>query len=71
MDPQQVFCHNLDCPARGQIGKGNIVIQSQQEHLYKCNVCGQTFSERKGTLFHRRRTPEETITLVVTLEAHG
>ena len=71
MDPQQVFCHNLACPARGQIGRGNISIHSQKEQLYKCKVCGKTFSARKGTIFHRRRTPEETITLVVTLQAHG
>ena len=23
MDPQTVFCPNLDCAARGQVGKGN------------------------------------------------
>ncbi len=26
-----VFCPNLVCPARGQVGKGNIVVHSQQE----------------------------------------
>lgn len=71
MDPQQVFCHNLDCPARGQIGRGNIVVHSRKERLYKCTVCGKTFSARQGTIFHRRRTPEETITQVLTLAAHG
>jgi len=71
MDPHQVFCHNPDCPARGQIGRGNIVIHSQKEQLYKCTVCGQTFSARKGTIFHRRRTPEKMITQVLTLAAHG
>jgi transposase-like protein len=71
MDPQQVFCHNLACPASGQVGKGNITIHSQKEQLYKCSVCGQTFSARKGTIFHRRHTPEETISQVLTLAAHG
>lgn len=71
MDPHQEFCHNSDCPARGQIGRGNIVIHSQKDHLYKCTVCNKTFSPRKGTIFHRRRTPEETITQVVTLMAYG
>lgn len=71
MDPQQVFCHNLDCPARGQVGKGNIVIHSRKDRLYKCTVCGRTFSARQGTIFHRRRAAEETITQVLTLVAHG
>jgi transposase-like protein len=39
--------------------------------LYQCTVCGKTFSVRKGTVFYRRRTPEATITQVLTLAAHG
>jgi hypothetical protein len=34
-------------------------------------VCGKTFAARKGTAFYRLRTAEETVTLVVTLLAHG
>jgi transposase-like protein len=34
-------------------------------------VCGQTFVGRKGTAFYRLRTPEETVTIVVALLAHG
>jgi transposase-like protein len=71
MDPHQVFCHNSACPASGQIGKGNIVIHSQKDQLYKCKVCGKTFSERKGTIFHRRRKSEALVTQVITLAAHG
>lgn len=71
MDPQTVFCPNRDCPARGQVGKGNIGIHSQKEQRYRCRVCGQTFAARKGTAFYRLRTAEETVTLVVTLLAHG
>ena len=29
MNPQELFCPNIDCPARGQIGKGNIGTHSQ------------------------------------------
>ena len=29
MNPHQVFCLNLSCPARGQQGKGNIGVHSQ------------------------------------------
>lgn len=71
MDPQTVFCPNLDCPARGQVGKGNIGIHSKKEKRYECRQCGKTFGARKGTAFHRLRTAEETVTLVVALLAHG
>ena len=65
MDPQTVFCPNPDCPARGQVGEGNVGVHSQKERRYRCRVCGQTFAARKGTAFYRLRTAEETVTLVV------
>jgi transposase-like protein len=71
MDPQRVFCPNPDCPARGQTGKGNIGIHSQRERRYRCRACGRTFSARRGTTFYRLRSAEETVTIVITLLAHG
>jgi transposase-like protein len=71
MNPREVFCPIDECPARGQIGKGNITIHSRKEQRYKCNVCDKTFSARKSTVFHRRRISEEIITLILTLIAHG
>jgi len=71
VDPQTVFCPNRTCPARGQVGKGNIGIHSRQERRYKCAECGKTFAARSGTTFYRLRTAEETVTLVMTLLAHG
>jgi transposase-like protein len=71
MDPQQIFCPNRECPARGQVGEGNIGVHSQKEQRYRCRVCGKTFAARTGTAFYRLRTAEETVTLVVTLLAHG
>ena len=61
----------MDCPARGQIGEGNIRIHSQKRVRYRCAVCKTTFSGRAGTIFFRRRTDEATITQVVTLVSHG
>jgi transposase-like protein len=61
----------MDCPARGQLGEGNIHIHSRKRARYRCCVCGKTFSERAGTIFFRRRTEEETITRVITLVSHG
>jgi transposase-like protein len=71
MDPQTVFCPNSDCPARGQVGQGNITIHSQKEQRYKCNTCGQTFAATKGTPFYRLRTGIDTVCIVITLLAHG
>jgi transposase-like protein len=71
MDPQTVFCHNMTCPARGQIGKGNIGVHSHKERRYICYVCNTTFSERKGTAFYRLRMSKDLVVLVVTLLAHG
>jgi transposase-like protein len=71
MNPHGVFCPNLDCPARGQRGKGNIGVHSAVEQRYICHECGETFSASKGTLFYRLRTDAATVMVVVTLLAHG
>ena len=71
MNPQKVFCPNLDCPARGQIGKGNIHVHSQKDERYSCEVCQQTFSARKGTIFYRLRSDPVIVMYVITLLAYG
>jgi len=71
MDPQNIFCPNIHCPARGKVGEGNISVHSKKERRYKCNVCNKTFAETKGTVFYRLRTSKEIITMVVTLLAYG
>jgi transposase-like protein len=71
MDPQSVFCPNSACPARGQVGRGNIQIHSQRERRYRCTLCRKTFTERRGTPFYRCRTDPEWITLALTLLAYG
>ena len=71
MDPTTTFCPNLACPARGQIGQGNIGIHSRKDRRFLCTECRKTFSASKGTAFYRLRTAAETVTLVVTLLAHG
>ncbi len=71
MDPQQTFCPTLDCPARGQLGQGNITSHGCQRPRYHCSVCQSTFSARRGTPFFRRRTTEAVMTQVLTLVAHG
>jgi transposase-like protein len=71
MDPQPPFCPNLDCPARGQVGEGNITSHGRKRPRSHCKVCGQTFSARRDTPFYRRRSSETLMTQVLTLVAHG
>jgi transposase-like protein len=71
MNSQDIFCANIDCPARGQIGKGNIGIRSQKEKRYICHVCEPTFTATKGTIFYRLRTEPQTVLLVIALLAYG
>ena len=71
MDPTTIFCPNLACPARGQTGQGNIGIHSRKDKRFICTQCRKTFAATKGTAFYRLRTPAETVTLVLTLLAHG
>ena len=71
MDPHTVFCPNTTCPATGHSGEGNIKVHSRQPERYRCDVCRKTFGARKGTPLYRRRTPEATIVMVLTLVAYG
>ena len=71
MDPQSQFCPNEGCTARGQVGPGNIRVHSWGEHRYRCTACDRTFAATTGTPCYRLQTAVETVTLVVTLLAHG
>lgn len=71
MNPHKQFCPNMACPARGQPGKGNIHVHSQAEERYKCDVCGETFSARKGTIFYRLRHDPQIVMYVIVLLAYG
>src|SRR6266566_7460634 len=71
MDPTTTFCPNVACPARGQTGQGNMGIHSCKDKRFICTECHKTFSATTGTAFYRLRTSAETVSLVVTLMAHG
>jgi transposase-like protein len=71
MDPQAQFCHNPDCPARGQAGLGNIRIHSRAERRYRCTTCGRTFAETRGTPLYRLKKTADLVTIVLTLLCHG
>lgn len=71
MDPQQIFCHNPDCPASGKVGCGNIGVHSRKQQRYICHECKTTFTQSKGTPFYRLRYSVEVVTQVITLLAYG
>ncbi|MBV8530286.1 MAG: IS1 family transposase, partial [Candidatus Eremiobacteraeota bacterium] len=71
MDPQAQFCHNPDCPARGQTGLGNIRVHSRKERRYRCTTCGTTFAASTGTPFYRLHKDPAVFVCVVTLRAYG
>jgi transposase-like protein len=71
MDPLTRFCHNPDCPARGQAGLGNIRVHSRAERRYRCTTCGRTFASTRDTPFYRLKAPADLVTIVLTLLCHG
>jgi len=71
MNPQEQFCPNLLCSARGKTGEDNIVIHSQKERRYKCKQCEKTFSETLGTAMYGIKKCSELFVIVVTLLAYG
>ncbi|MCZ7572937.1 MAG: hypothetical protein M5U01_30665 [Ardenticatenaceae bacterium] len=71
MDPKAVCCPTLACPARGQVGRGNIVIHRQKEQRYKWQPCGRTFAATSGTAFYRLRPAVDLVVMGVTLVASG
>lgn len=71
MNPRELFCPNMSCPARGQVGKGNIHVHSQKEKRCICEVCGQTFTTTTGTIFYRLRSDPQLVMWVIILLAYG
>lgn len=71
MDPLAQFCHDPDCPARGQRGLGNIRVHSRRHRRYRCTTCDRTFAETRDTPFYRLKKPAELMTIVLTLLCHG
>src|SRR3954449_1206179 len=71
MDPLAQFCHNPHCPARGQLGLGNIRVHSRKERRYRCTTCGRTFAATRDTPYYRLKKSVDLVTIVVTLLCHG
>jgi transposase-like protein len=71
MDPRAQFCHNPDCPARGQPGPGNIRVHSRKERRHRCTTCARTFAATRDTLLYRLKKPTGLVLIVLTLLCHG
>jgi transposase-like protein len=71
------FCPNEICSDYGKLQSGeqhNINKFGKTKagrQRYLCKTCGATFTETKGTLFYRRRTPEGEIIDTLALIAEG
>ena len=68
---KEAFCPNMDCPARGHTGRGNIRIHCHKRKRLRCTVCKRTFSHRTETPFLHAKTSADTMALVLTLIAFG
>ena len=61
------FCPNEVCPDYGKLQSDrqlNVIkfgTTQAGRQRYQCKRCGETFTETKGTLFYRRRTPDDEI----------
>jgi transposase-like protein len=72
------FCPNEACQDYGKLQDG----QSQTNirkfgktrrgvQRYECKICERTFTETKGTIFYRKRTPEHELLETLALLAEG
>jgi transposase-like protein len=71
------FCPNEACPDYGklQIDRQQNLVKFGKTRKgvqrFRCQTCGKTFTETKGTIFYRRRTPEHEILETLALLAEG
>jgi transposase-like protein len=71
------FCPNPDCTDYGKLqskDQTNIIRFGKTKagrQRFKCKTCADTFVETKGTIFYRRRTPENEIIESLALIAEG
>lgn len=72
------FCPNASCEDYGQLQLNRPLRKikkfgqtPQGRQRYRCNTCGQTFSETKDTLFYRRRVDADEILETLALLAEG
>lgn len=66
-------CPNPTCSHYSLMNRGNVRAiatypsQSGRRRIFQCKLCGEQFSETRGTVFFDLRTVEETVILVLKL----
>lgn len=71
------FCPSKSCPDHGKLQSDhqqNIIRFGKTKagrQRFRCKTCGDTFTETKGTIFYRRRTPDDEIIETLALVAEG
>lgn len=68
------FCPNPECPDYGKSPGASIIKFGKTKagrQRFRCHCCGRTFTETKGTLFYRRRTPAPEIIESLAFIAEG
>jgi transposase-like protein len=69
-------CPNLRCSSRGPRETSHITHRSwtgqgKRIERWRCTVCGQACSERRGTLMEATKLPEETVERLLTCQRWG
>ncbi len=65
------YCDNVGCSHYGEVGQGNLKINSVSKGQVYCKPCGSVFSVRRGTMFFGLRTPMDKIVGCLTLLVSG
>lgn len=70
------FCPHTDCPNYGKVGPDNQIAGAGRygkanTQLFRCKVCGRTFSARRGTPLFGLKASEETFYDVIACLAEG
>lgn len=68
------FCPNPVCASYGETQAENSVRYGKTKdgrQRFQCKTCRQTFNERKGTLFYKRKTDEKDVLECLVLLAEG
>ena len=68
------FCPNPDCRDYGETQSRNTIKFGKTKggrQRYRCHSCGGTFTETRGTIFYRKRTPDREIMETLAMIAEG
>ena len=71
MDPRTRFCHNPDCPARGNAGSATSASIAARSGATAAPPAVRTFAETRDTPLYRLKKTAELVTIVLTLLCHG